>query len=207
LKEGHDVSLVVSKGPAPRDVPDLTTMDEATAVQKLKDAGLSAKVDHQNSETVPKGFVVGWTPKGSQARGTEVAVLVSLGPAPVPLSDWAGHTFDEFAANLAKVQVKAARNDVFSDTVAAGKIISTSPPPGTPIPKDGTATVTATVSKGFAPIPSVAGKSVTDATNILTAAGYQVVGVNGPPTHAVSSTNPPAGTPAKKGTQVTLITS
>jgi beta-lactam-binding protein with PASTA domain len=55
-------------------------------------------------------------------------------------------------------------------------------------------------------IPDVAGQSVADATAQLQANGYTVAGVSGNPSRTVIGTNPPAGTPAKKGTPVTIIT-
>jgi serine/threonine-protein kinase len=206
LKQGRSIAVVVSNGPAPRPVPDVGNVDQATADKRLRDAGFVPSFTPQSSETVGKGTVLGYQPQGTQPKSTTINVVVSSGPAPVQLSDWAGHTFDELTARVAPLNIKVARKDAYSDTVPAGKIISTDPAPGAMLPRDGSATVTATVSKGFQPLPDVGGKSVGDATNILTAAGYQVVGVQGSPNKAVTGTNPPAGTPAKKGTQVTLVT-
>jgi serine/threonine-protein kinase len=206
LKEGRTIRVVVSKGPAPRPVPDLAGVDENTANQRLTAAGLTPKIDHQPSDTIAKGLVLGWQPQGTQPKGTTVTVVVSSGLPPAVLSDWRNHSYDEFSARITPLGIKVARKDGYSDTVPAGQIIATDPGPGAQVPRDGTATVTATVSKGFAPIPDVSGKSVADATNILNGAGYQVVGVEGPPDKAVKSTDPGAGTPAKKGTAVTLVT-
>jgi beta-lactam-binding protein with PASTA domain len=206
LKEGKTIRVVVSKGPAPRPVPDLAGVDEPTATQRLTAAGFTPKITPQPSETIPKGTVIGWQPQGTQAKATPVEVLISSGPPAYQLSDWRNKGFDEFSARLAPLGIKVVRRDAFSDTVPAGVIITTDPGPGGLVPRDGTGTVTATVSKGFAPVPDVSGKSVGDATNILNGAGYQVVGVDGPPDKPVKSTTPAAGTPAKKGTQITLVT-
>src|SRR5439155_24169045 len=141
-----------------------------------------------------------------QPKGTTIEVLISSGPPPYILSDWRNQSIDDMIARLTPLGIKVVRKDAFSDTVPAGIVMSTDPGPRAPIPRDGTGAVTATVSKGLQPIPDVSGKSVGDATNILNGAGYQVVGVDGPPDKPVKSTNPGAGTPTKRGTQITLVT-
>src|SRR4051794_15803808 len=207
LKEGRTISVVVSKGAAPRPVPDLAGTDEATAVQRLKDAGLvtDANVQRPFSEDIVKGKVMDWTPKGVDvAKGSPVVLTVSNGPEPRKISDWRNHTFDEAAAAFAKARLNVKRVDVFDDTIPAGKVVSTNPPANATSDRD--STVTVNVSKGPSPIPDVRGKSVAAPTTILQNAGSAVVGVGGPPEKVVRGTTPPAGTQAKKGTQVTLVT-
>jgi serine/threonine-protein kinase len=75
---------------------------------------------------------------------------------------------------LAEQHLKSAVNQVFSTTVAKGKVISTDPAAGDGVKPDGT--VTLTVSKGpqIVQVPDVAKLSVDEATARLKAAGLTV---------------------------------
>jgi serine/threonine-protein kinase len=207
LKEGGDVRLTVSKGPAPRLVPDLTGKTQVEADALLKAAEFVPVFTPEFNETVTKGLVLEWAPKeGKQAKGTEVKVTVSNGPEPRTVPDLKGKTFDQAAAALTPLRLTAARVDVFSDTVPVGQVVSTSPGAGAKAARD--SKVTVNVSKGpeLIPVPDVRGKNVIDATNILSAAGFQVSGVQGPANRPVTNTSPAPGTPKPRGSQVGLYT-
>ena len=77
------VDLVVSLGPAPVAVPDVTGLTEQEAVAALEEAGLEAEVSGTTefSRTVPAGSVISQAPSGVEAkRGTPVTLTVSQGP-------------------------------------------------------------------------------------------------------------------------------
>jgi len=85
LEPGTPVDLVVSKGPAKRFVPDIPAgagIDDASTA--LLAEGLNPVEAHENSETVPAGQVIRFSPTpGAQVeRGSDVTVVVSDGPAP-----------------------------------------------------------------------------------------------------------------------------
>jgi len=85
LEPGMPVDLVVSKGPKKRFVPDIPAsggIDEASTA--LLAEGLNPVESHDNSESVPAGQVIGFSPTvGAQVeRGTDVTVIISDGPAP-----------------------------------------------------------------------------------------------------------------------------
>ncbi|MEY2475139.1 MAG: eukaryotic-like serine/threonine-protein kinase [Actinomycetota bacterium] len=207
LEEGEDVRLTVSKGAQPRAVPDLAGKDQAAADKLLKDAGFTPAFEQKPDENVNKGIVLDWAPKeGDQAKGTQVKVIVSSGPEPRTVPDLKGKTFDQAAAALTPLRLTAVRAEVFSDTVQPGTVVSTSPGSGAKAARD--SKVTVNVSKGpeLIPVPDVRGKNVIDATNILSAAGFQVSGVQGPANKPVTNTSPPPGTPKPRGSQVGLYT-
>ncbi|WP_370064733.1 Stk1 family PASTA domain-containing Ser/Thr kinase [Streptacidiphilus sp. MAP5-3] len=101
----------------------------------------------------------------------------------------------------------------FSGSVPKGTVISTNPGPGTRVRKD--SDVTVDVSKGpqRPTVPSVAGKSVADATAALQQAGLAVSGQQQQQTNstvpagAVISTSPAAGQQVAPQTVVTLVVS
>jgi serine/threonine-protein kinase len=209
LQEKKTVTITVSLGNTLVSVPtNLTgkTLDAATA--ELAQAGLAVGNQvKQHDETIPAGSVIGADPATPPqlAKGDPINLIVSDGPAPRAVPQLApGTTVDQATQALKGVQLTPARRDDFSDTVPAGQIIGTEPPAGTEVPRD--STVTIIVSKGLPVIPNVAGQSVQDAAAQLQAAGFTVSGVDGNPGRTVTGTNPPAGTQAKKGTGVTIIT-
>jgi len=205
LKEGSAIRVVTSKGPRPRGVPSLEGLDEAAAVQKLTEAGFAPKVAKRNDEVVQKGLVLDWQPRGVQGKGTEILVTVSDGPAPKPLAELEGMTYDEAAKVLTDAGLVPVRKDVFDDEVEPGKVVSTAPAAGTPLPPG--AKVTLNVSKGpeTVAVPNVIGKSVEEARAAITEAGLQVDGVFGPPRASrVFQTDPSPGVQVKRGTGVAL---
>ena len=91
LEEGAEFLLVVSNGPAPRVLPEITglTVEEATAV--LADLGLVLQLgDEVADEVVPAGTIISWTIPAQPALvagdtvvpGTALVVTLSTGPAP-----------------------------------------------------------------------------------------------------------------------------
>ncbi|MBG6191869.1 serine/threonine-protein kinase [Arthrobacter sp. CAN_A212] len=80
---GTSVNLVVSQGPQPIDVPVVSGLSRADAVEAIEAAGLVAAVapDGENSRDIPEGAVVGQSPSGGQlTRGQTVTLTLSLGP-------------------------------------------------------------------------------------------------------------------------------
>jgi serine/threonine-protein kinase len=89
LKRDQPVDLVISKGPAPVKIPDLTGKTLAAATTALTKLGLKVTSTEEYSKTVAKGAVVSSTPKpGATAnKGTSVALVVSKGPPLVSVPD------------------------------------------------------------------------------------------------------------------------
>ncbi|HZI96690.1 MAG TPA: Stk1 family PASTA domain-containing Ser/Thr kinase [Actinomycetales bacterium] len=92
LRRGEPVTVVLSQGRQPIDVPVVVgaTRDEAAAA--IEDAGLVfAEGDAVTSDTVPEGSVVSQAPEGGTLfRGDTVTVVVSLGPPLVVVPEVVG---------------------------------------------------------------------------------------------------------------------
>lgn len=208
LKEKHTVNVTVSSGPPPRPVPDLTGLDEARATAALTAAGFKiGTINRPYDATVAKGQVMSWTHKGEQlAKGAGVDLTISNGPQPVTLSDWKGKPFADAKKAMESVGLKVQPQNVYSDQFPQpGTVVATNPGPGDVQP--GT-TVVVSVSQGpqTVSVPDVTGKSVEDATSILSAAGLNVAGVAGNPNKKVVFTDPPPNAKVQRGTGVTLYT-
>ncbi|UNX56398.1 Stk1 family PASTA domain-containing Ser/Thr kinase [Georgenia sp. TF02-10] len=88
------VSLVVSKGREPVDLPDVTGEPRADAAAALEAAGLAVgDLTEEHSDTVPEGAIVRQSPAaGSEQlyRGDAVDLVISLGPELVAVPDVVG---------------------------------------------------------------------------------------------------------------------
>ena len=206
VKEGSTVSVVLSRGPPDRPVPDLSGLTQPVAEQRLRESGLVPKVSLAHSEDKPKGVVLDWTPKGPVPKGAEVSVTVSNGPAPRAVPPVAGRTYEEAVRLVALAGLKPARAEAFHDTVPAGKVIGTRPPAGTKLARDSTVTVVVSKGPDVVLVPNVGGQGVPQAQAILAQAGLPVTAVFGPPDRPVFTTNPPPGASVRRGTGVALHT-
>ncbi|MBG6181522.1 protein kinase domain-containing protein [Arthrobacter sp. CAN_A1] len=82
-RRGTAVSLVISQGPEPLDVPVVTGQPRDEAVAAIEEAGLVAAVapEGENNPDIPEGAVVAQSPTGGQlTRGETVTLTLSLGP-------------------------------------------------------------------------------------------------------------------------------
>jgi eukaryotic-like serine/threonine-protein kinase len=206
LKEGGTFNLVVSLGPTPVAIPDLTGMSDGQAGEALKNVGLVAvaPVTEAFDENVPAHFIVSWDPKGTELpKGSSVNLVVSKGPAPRQVPQISG-SFADARAALANVQLKAKQVDVFSDTVPAGQVVSTQPAAGESAARD--ATVIVNVSKGpdLIAVPAIGHKKLDDAIAILENAGLQAGQVYGPAKGRPISTNPGEGSMVPRGSAVDI---
>jgi serine/threonine-protein kinase len=211
LEEQKTITITVSLGNTLVTVPtDLAgnTVDEASA--KITQAGLVVgSQTKQNDENVPAGSVIGADPATPPqlAKGDPVNLIVSDGPKPRVIPTLGPTTtFDQAAAALAGVQLKAVKAEAFNDTIPAGGFVATDPPAGTAVARDSNVNVIFSKGPQPIPIPRVAGQSVADAAAQLQSAGFTVTGVQGNPSRTVTGTNPPEGTLAQRGTGVVIIT-
>jgi serine/threonine-protein kinase len=211
LARGGTVSIVVSNGPPPVNVPtDLVGKPLADARSQLAALGLGADpVTRRFDEDVPADAVISLA-DGTAAvvlKGSDVGLVVSNGTQPRTIPDGlVGKPGDQAAVALKKLDLDITTTEAFSDTVAKGNVISMKPGAGEQVPKG--STVALVVSKGpeTVPVPDVVGQSVVDAAKAIEAAGLTVSGTSGSPTKKVTASNPPAGTVVKKGSSVELST-
>ena len=126
-----------------------------------------------------------------------------------------GATFEAYSAAVtaAGLVPQRAQQDAYSDSVASGAVISTSPAPTTVVQKN--STVTITVSKGKQPAPQTTVPAFTQGStqyqayvDALTAAGLKANKVDlvdgSKPAGTVSQTDPAAGSKVDNGTTVNV---
>ncbi len=210
LREDSTVRVWVSRGQPIADVPDLTgkTEDEAKALLAEKMFQFDPNVEKRNDETVEKGRVLDWNPKGRAAEQTPVHLIVSDGPPPRTIGDWFDRLFQEAKAGLEGQGLNVKRVDGYSDTIAVGKVISTLPGKGQTATKGSTVTVTVCAGALTVTVPQVNGMTVEDAGKAILAAGLHVGSVFGPSgkNRRVFTSTPEQGAKVQRGSHVSLYT-
>jgi serine/threonine-protein kinase len=201
------VRVVVSSGPAPVDVPDLVNLTVEDATARLDELGLVVAVTEQFHEEVDAGRVVSQSvPPGEEvAPDSTIDVVVSRGPAPVPVPDLRDQPYDAAAAALTDAGLTPARQDVFDNDVAEGRVIRTEPAAGTEVDRGSEVTVVVSRGPDLVEVPRVVGLTVEEASETLTDAGFEVE-VEGRfrPGREVTRQTPAAGSRVPRGSVVTI---
>jgi beta-lactam-binding protein with PASTA domain len=207
-RRGSVVLVVLSRGPAPRAVPSLAGESEVDAVQALAAAGFRSHIEATYSGTVPAGDVLSWSPsRGLQPKGTVVTVVVSKGPRPRIVPSLRLDSAASALAALRQLKLVPVETKAHSPSVPAGDVISTTPAPGSSVPRGSTVTVVVSEGPRLVAVPNVEGDGLVEATAALEAAGLAVPHVYGPPGGTlVILTDPAPGTVVPVGTAVSLYT-
>jgi beta-lactam-binding protein with PASTA domain/predicted Ser/Thr protein kinase len=184
------VAVVLLTSPASKvSVPDVTGQTEQAAGTTLRRVGLNPVPRLEPSSTVPSGLVISQHPAAAARveKGSNVALVVSGGPASAPVTDVEGLSASDAVAKLRKAGFKPRTTKETSATVAAGKVIGTNPPAGTE--KQLGSPVVVLVSSGPAPVkvPDLVGQSQSAAESTLSNAGLQLGAV----TKRTSASQPP----------------
>ncbi len=133
------VKVLVSDGPAPIAIPDVSNESPASAQQTLSAKGFSPSAQNAYSDTVPAGTVIGTNPPAgtSVLPGSQVTVLVSQGPQPVTIPNVVGESVES-----ASQQLSAAGLVPNVQNYGPGKPVrSVSPAAGTQVKKGSTVTL------------------------------------------------------------------
>ena len=183
-RNGQSVSIIVSKGvkmaTIPQDILDSNSENGKKPLEALKNAGLT-NVKHDETKdayslTVPEGAALSISPDpGTTVKhSTEVVVTLSKGPMPVTMPDIAGRSKDEAQQVLDDLKLKANYSEEFSDSVAAGNVISSSVKKDTQLHWGDSVDVVISKGPETVTMPDVRGKSYDEASKILAALGLQV---------------------------------
>jgi serine/threonine-protein kinase len=201
----HPLTLQLSAGPPPVDLPKVKGETEATARNALDGAGFVVSAERRIDENVPAGRVVEQQPSDAQAApGSEIHLVISDGPAPVEVPNVVGKSYDEAVKTLTAKRFKVARQDEYSDDVPAGQVIRHSPVKGAEAPRDSTVTVVVSRGPDVVTVDDYRGMTVEDAVIELERAGLQADVVGYRPFRRVKQQDPPGGTQVRRNETVTL---
>ncbi len=209
VRRGSWVTLDVSMGPRLTAVPPLAGIDLATARSRLSDASLRVgDVRRTYDENVPAGRVVSSMPaSGQQLRlDHEVDLVLSRGPAPVPVPDVRRtpqtDAVDTLVAGHLVGEVITVRYDA---DVPKGEVITQRPLGGTAA-RGSVVYLTISLGPVMVPVPHVVDQKYSDAKKLLESKGFHVKRQGMSVLDRVLTQSPGGGSSAPRGSTVTLTT-
>ena len=211
-EKGATIKINVSKGTEQVSVPDLKGKSADDAQKALSQAGLNGKQgDTVYSDDVSEGAVASQdTGAGSKAnKGDTIVYHLSKGSEKVSIPNVVGMTQANATSKLESAGFSVNVTTSASDDVDKGNVIKQS---DTGTAKKGS-TITITVSSGASSVqvPSVVGKTESDAGSTLEKAGFRY-DIQRESSSTVAKGNvirqsPSSGASAKKGDTVTIYVS
>ena len=207
-----DVQLTVSDGPGKTEVPDVSGDPADEAQQTLEDAGFDVTATDQSSADVEAGVVIDTDPAAGESvqAGSEITMYVSSGVKQVAVPPLVGLTLGAAAQRIAAKGLEYNSTEEESDR-PAGEVISQSPDAGTKV--DPGSTIEMVVSSGqpdtSVTVPSVVGKTQSEAESMLTGLGLVVTVQDQdttiePQDGRVIDQSPDSGTSLPAGSQIVI---
>jgi len=130
---GSEVALLVSRGPEPVAVPDVTDLDRDAAVAALEEAGFAVGVSEEETQDEEPDEVLEQDPApGTELRaGAEVSIVVAIAPPDVEVPDVVDLRVEEAIDELEELDLEATRRQVDVPTPEEdGVVIDQDPPAG-----------------------------------------------------------------------------
>lgn len=194
------------------EVPNVVGMDEDEAIKALNKAGLGYKITaRKESDKYEKGEVMQQSPVGGKKakKNSQIELVISSGKKAeeVSVPDVTGKSESDAQKILEDAGFVVKSEATYSDDVDEGDVISTDPVAGTKLKEGDTVTMKVSMGAEKAEVPSLTGKSESEAQSLLAQAGLEVGNVT--PKHSDSvaegciiSQGIKAGKKVSKGTSV-----
>ena len=143
------VNVVVSKGAAAFDMPDVVGMQEAEAVKLLQGKYLVVTVSYEKNSSKPKGEVLSQDPKANtKVRGGDsVTIVVCTHEDVVEVPDVVGKSRSDAEKTIKGKGLVPNVVEINSDSVPKGIVISQAPTGGTGAKRGGTVTINVSLGK------------------------------------------------------------
>ncbi len=201
---GSTITVHLSRGPEPVQVPTIIGSDLATAEARLEELGLTiADVEKRFDEDAPAGQILAVSPSPGTTltRGSEVSLVVNSGLT-VPDVEGLSEAEATAAFQAAGFTVEDTRRDRSAVGTSPDTVVRTIPAAGETIdPAD--AGVTLTLA-GRIVVPDVVGMTVSQARNTLEAVGLETNARDRDNNRVVTRQRPEAGTDARLESTVRL---
>jgi eukaryotic-like serine/threonine-protein kinase len=167
------------------------------------------EITEKYSDRVRDGVVISASkkPGATLKRDTKIDLVVSKGPAPIPVTNYVGKRFDTADAALRKAGFTVVTGQRHSDEVAKGLVLAQDPKSGAGQRGD-TVNLTESLGPVLVRVPNVSSMGVKAAEKVMSAAGFKTrvrpVAVNYLGLGYVAYSDPRARTRAPKGSTITL---
>ena len=194
-------------------VPAVTSLSRTDAEAKLKADGFNPVVQELASDAAVSGVVFRQDPDANTklAKGSDVKIFVSTGPALGSVPDVSGMTEADATKALTDAGFTAKSVLVESATVDAGKVIETAPAANSKAAPKSEVVIRVSSGAGSVQIPIVSGQTVDAATKLLTDKGFVVGSVVQQASATVANglvlSTDPIGSAPKKSTVKLIVSS
>nr|WP_034529649.1 Stk1 family PASTA domain-containing Ser/Thr kinase [Bifidobacterium stellenboschense] len=208
-RKGSTVKVWFSSGPQSTTVPDVKGMSQSEAKATLEKAGFKvmANVQTEDSADIDQNDVTRTDPAAgtSQPKGTAIQLFVSSGMTKIP-DGIVGQNKDAATSTLQSLGFTVTITEEYSDTIAAGTVMSVNPGSGSSVAQGSAVTIVVSRGKEQVTVPNVTGQTYSSAKAQLEALGFTVAQSGSTGTNdKVTAQNPQAGQ-AEKGATITLTT-
>ena len=191
------------------EVPNLVGRQAEEVDPILERRGLQVQFVSRESDDVPRDEVISQDPAaGTEVReGSTVTVTISGGKGEVPVPAVVGESREDAERALKDAGFKVKVEEEFSDDVASGDVISSSPEAGTQATKGRTVTIVVSQGSEGIAVPKVVGLQRDEAEAQLQAAGLKAEVTEEEttqPAGTVMQQDPATGTRVDRGATVAL---
>lgn len=177
---GTEIFVYISMGEQTDTMPNLQgySAENANSLLKALQIQLTILTDKEFSDDIPEGHVTRTDPEADAElkNGQVVTVYISQGKENklVKVPQVEGASLSNATASLNARGLEIQSREDYSNTVAAGYVISQSPPAGTEAEEGSVVAVVVSKGKQTLTLPSVIGQSESDATAQLDRLGLKV---------------------------------
>ena len=209
IDAGGSVKLVISKGQERYVIPVLTGLTPEAALKLLTNQPLkSAGILEEFNTTIPKGLVISTNPSNGQKvkRDTPVTILVSKGVEEIALTTYVGQSADQAQNELTEAGFNVESTFAYSETIAAGAVVTQTPSGIVSAPKGSTITLVVSRGSKFVFIPNVYSIETSKAMATLKDLGLKVKvrSIGKKTVKFVTNVSPKIGAKVLRGTVVTI---
>ncbi|MEZ5321438.1 MAG: Stk1 family PASTA domain-containing Ser/Thr kinase [Microthrixaceae bacterium] len=164
-----------NEAPTTVAVPNVVGRTLDIARERLGTAGFTVRVVERASDRAT-GTVTAQDPSANAlvAKGSQVVLTVSSGPRRVQVPPVRDLTEAAATEALTEAGLVARIERVASSDIQPGHVVDSSPPSGTSVAKDSEVTLRVSTGAESVTVPAVAGKTLAEATRLLTDAGFKV---------------------------------
>lgn len=209
VHKNAEITVYISAGVEMLDVPtELVGLSQENAETAIEAAGLQVgEITETYSTEVDAGLVISVDPEEGETvrHDTPVNLTVSLGLKPVTVPNVVGSSRTDAESALEELGLTVNVTEQYSNEVAAENVISQSEDADTTLHEGDSIDLVVSLGPEYVEVPSVFGKQLEEATQILEDAGFQVeVNQLASFFNTVGSQSPAAGERARRGSTVTI---
>lgn len=213
VEKGTTITVVVSKGERPVEVPELIGKSEIEAGRILGELGLRiGEITYDYSEDFPEGVILSQEPTAGVKvkKGTAIDIVISKGIPLVLVPEVVSLTKEKAIELIEEAGLTAEVVEEESTTVEAGRVIRQSPSPGDTIKKGEKVIIVVSTGPATVTIPDVVGQDSLTARQTLEELGLvveiqNVEVINEEDVGKVVQQSPEAGQKVLKNSTVTLF--